>query len=129
MELDGSAILRFETGLFGNSAGRSSDVERAHRQLRSGFTDGLRRNDANSFADFHQFAGRQIASVASDACTAAGFAGQHRTNLYALDTSGLDGSGQIFGDLTVDIDDHMTFVVLDLLKRHTANDAVAQAAR
>ena len=38
----------------------------------------------------------------------------------------MNSAGQIFGDLLIDIDDYVAFVVLDLLERHAADDAIAQ---
>ena len=56
-------------------------------------------------------AGRQVAAVAADADAAARFAGQHRADLHALDTGRLNGAGEVFRDLLVDVDDHAAFVV------------------
>src|SRR5215469_13734674 len=126
IELDRSGVLRFETGLLRNTAGRTADVERTHRELRSRFADRLRCDDTDSFTDFHQLSGCQVSSVAADAGTAAGLAGQNRTDLHALDTGGLDGAGKIFRDFLVDLDNHLAFVVLDLLERHAADDTISQ---
>ena len=71
-------------------------------------------------------AGGQVASVAAGASPAAGFAGQHGANLDALDAGGLNGVGQLFADFLVDVDDDVAFVVLDLVERNAAHDAVAQ---
>ena len=38
----------------------------------------------------------------------------------------LNGVGELFGDFLVDLDDDVAFVVLDLLERNAADDAVAQ---
>ena len=54
------------------------------------------------------------------------FAGEHGTDLHPLDARGLDGAGKVLGDRLVDVDDHVAFVVLDLLQRDAAHDAVAQ---
>ena len=34
--------------------------------------------------------------------------------------------GQLFRDLLVDVDDHVTFVVFDLFERNAADDGIAQ---
>src|SRR5258707_668327 len=54
------------------------------------------------------------------------FAGQHRANLDALDTSGVDGSSQFFGDLLVDANDDVAFVIALVFESHAANNAVTQ---
>ena len=70
--------------------------------------------------------GSQVASVAHDANAAPRLAGEHRANLHPLDTGSLNRARQIFGDLLVDVDHDLAFVVLDLLERHAAHDTVAQ---
>jgi hypothetical protein len=47
-----------------HAVGRTTDVERAHRQLRTRLTDGLRRDDADRLADVDQATTRQVAAVA-----------------------------------------------------------------
>ena len=69
---------------------RATDVERTHRQLRAGLADGLRGDDADRFAELHELAGRQIASVAMRADAALAFASQHRADLELLDADLLD---------------------------------------
>jgi hypothetical protein len=101
-------------------------VERTHGQLRAGLADGLRRDHAHRLAALHQPSGGQVAAVAHDAHAALGFAGQHRADLDALDAGRLNGRRQVFGDLLVDPDDHVAFVVLLVFERHAAHDAVAQ---
>src|SRR5205085_8202173 len=46
-EANEAAVAGFEFRLFGNASRRSSDVERAHRELSARFADGLGRDDAN----------------------------------------------------------------------------------
>ncbi len=74
----------------------------------------------------HQPAGGQVAAVALHAHAALRFAGQHRADLDALDTGRLNGRGQFLGDLLVDADDDVAFVVLLIFERHAAHNAVAQ---
>ena len=52
------------SGLLGNAARRAADVERTHGELRAGLADGLRGDDADSFAEFHHAAGCEVAAVA-----------------------------------------------------------------
>src|SRR5207248_7018109 len=97
-----------------------------HGELRARFADGLRGDNAGGLAQFHHASGSEVAAVTHDADTTLGFAGKHGADLHPLDTAGLDGIGQLFGDLVVDINDDAAFVVLDLLQRDAADDAVAQ---
>ena len=116
-------------GLLVDSRRRTTDVERTHGQLRARFADGLRRDHADRFAALHQPSGRQVAAVARHADAALGFAGQHRADLDALDTGRLNRRRQFFGDLLVDVDDDVAFVILLIFERHAAHDAVAQRLR
>ena len=54
-------------------ARRAADVERTHRELRAGFADGLRGDDADGFAELDELAGREVAAVAMHANAAACF--------------------------------------------------------
>ena len=101
-------------------------MEGAHGELRARLADGLRRDDAHRLAQLDQPSRGQVAAVAHDADAALGFAGQHRADLHPLDAGRLNRAGQVFGDLLVDVDDDVAFVVLDLLQRDAAHDTVAQ---
>src|ERR1700735_1144725 len=125
-ELHEAVVARFDFRLFGDASRRAADVERAHRQLRAGFADGLRRDHSHSFAHLHESAGGQVSAVAPSANTAAGFAGQHRANFHPLDARRLNSVREFLGNFLVDLDDHAAFVVFDLFERYAANDAVAQ---
>ncbi len=70
---------------------RAADVERAHRQLRTGLADRLRCDDADRFAVVDRRAAGQIAAVALAADAVDEFAGQRRTDLHFLDAGLLDG--------------------------------------
>ncbi len=125
-EADGAVVLGVEPRLLADSRCRTADVEGTHRELRSRLADGLRRDHAGSFAQLDHASGGEVASVTGDANTALRFAGQHGADLDALDARGLDGVRQVLGDLVVHVYDHAAFVVLDLLERDAADDAVAQ---
>ena len=105
---------------------RSTDVERAHGQLRSGFADGLRGDDADRFAEFHELAGGKVAPVAMRANAASAFAGQHRTNLELLDADFLDRRGVGFVDELIRLDD---FLLRDRIDDRFATDATDDARR
>src|ERR1039457_3963937 len=113
-------------GLFVDARRRTADVEGTHGQLGAGFADGLRRDHADGFAALHQPPGGQVAAVAGHADAAFGFAGEHGADFDALDTGRLNGRRQFFGDLLVDADDHVAFIVPLIFQRHSAHDAVAQ---
>ena len=121
-----AVVLGIEARLLGDSRCRTTDVEGTHRELGSRFADGLRRDDAGSFAEFDEASGSQVAAVAHDADAAFRFAGQHRADFHALDAGSLNRSGEVFGDFLVDVDDDVAVVVFDLLERNAAHDAVAQ---
>ncbi len=79
----------------------AADVERAHRELRAGFADGLGGDDADGFAQLDARAGGQVAAVAVHADAVLAFAGEHRADLDALDAGGVDGLGLDLVDLLV----------------------------
>ena len=54
-------------GLLGAPARRTADVEGAHRELRAGLADRLRRNDADRFAEVDHVTSCEVASIAADA--------------------------------------------------------------
>src|SRR5271170_2880458 len=74
-ELDDTVVAGFERGALGDARGGSADVERAHGELRAGFADGLRGDDADGFAEFDHAARGEVAAVTEGANSAAGFAG------------------------------------------------------
>src|ERR1700722_17114896 len=115
-ELHETVVARFDLRLFGDSRRRAADVERAHGQLCARLADGLRRNEADRFAPFHETPGRQVTAIATAANSASRFTSQHRANFDALDASRLNRVGQFLGDFLVDLDHHVPFVVFDLLE-------------
>ncbi len=64
VETDRAVVLRLDDRLLEGLARRAADVERPHRQLRAGFADRLRGDDADRFAELDELAGGQIAPVA-----------------------------------------------------------------
>src|SRR5262249_11751992 len=125
-EFDDSVVARFDGGAFGDARCRTADVERAHGELRAGFADGLRGNDADGFAELDHAARSEVAAVAEGANTAAGFASEHGADANALDTCGLHGVRELFCDFLVHFDNDVAFEVLDLVERNAADDAVAE---
>ena len=125
-KLHEAIVASLDFRLFGDASGGAADVERAHRELRARLADGLRGDDADRFAHLNEAPGGEVAAVAASANTAPGFASEHGANLHAFDAGRLHGIGQLFGDFLVDLDDHVAFVVFDLLERDAADNAVAQ---
>src|SRR5581483_2391745 len=78
------------------------------------------------FTQFDQTARSQVATVAHDANATLGFASQHGTDFHPLNARCLDRTCQVFRDLIVDVHHHVAIVIFDLLKRHAADDPVAQ---
>ena len=68
-------------------------MEGAHRQLGTGFTDGLGGNDANRLSQFSHDTGGKVDAITFLANTALGFTRQHRTDLDPLDTGIVNCTG------------------------------------
>ena len=68
-QLHRTVVSDFERALFRSSGGGTTDVEGSHRQLSSGLTDTLRRDDSDRFTDVHQVTTSQIAAIAKNANT------------------------------------------------------------
>ena len=106
---------------------RATDMERTHRELRTGLADGLGRDDADGLTDVHAVAPREIASVAQGANTAARLACEHGTNDDLLDTRVLDGTHQSLVELGVCLGDHLARERVDhVLQCDAAENAVAE---
>src|SRR5208282_897452 len=125
-ELHDAVVACFERRALGNAGGGSADVECTHGQLRARFSDRLRGDDANGFAELHHAPGGEVAAIAESANSAARLAGEHGADAHALDTSSLHLIGEVFGDFLVDVNDDRSLEVLDLVEGDAADDAVAQ---
>ena len=120
-------MLGVERRLLADARRRAADVERAHRQLRAGLADGLRRDDADREAELDQLAGREVAAVALRAAAAAGRAREHRADADLLDARFLDGGRRLLVELLALVDDHLARErVDDPLERDAADDALAE---
>jgi len=124
-ELDDAVVARFQRGAFGDTRGGSADVEGAHGQLRAGFADGLRGDDADGFTKLDHAAGGEIAAIAKRANAAAGFASEHGTDAHAFDTRALHLVGELLGDFLADVDDDRASKSLTC-RENAAHDAVAE---
>ena len=80
VKLNRAIVLRLDNGLLERLAGRSTNVERPHGQLRARFADGLRGDNTNRFPELDKLAGSQIAPVTLRAYSAAAFASQNRAD-------------------------------------------------
>ena len=126
VKLEEAVVLRLQGGLLADAAGGSADMEGPHGELGAGFADGLGGDHSDGLAHLDHFAGGQISPVATHANSAPRLAGQHGADFHPLNTGSLNGSGQVFVDLLIDIHDDVALVVLDLLQHDAANDAVAE---
>ena len=106
-ELDDSIILGFQLGSFGSAHSDSSHMEGPHGELCSRLADGLGCRYAHSLAELNLRSGCHIASIAELAYTPLRFTRQDRADLDPFDTQLLQQLSDIFGDLFVDIDDHV----------------------
>src|SRR5688572_12199478 len=125
--------LGLARGLFGDTRRRSTDVERAQRELRSRLADRLGRDDADGLAEVHHGHGRQVPAVAHPAQPALGLAGEHRTNLDVLDAGLFDVARRVFVDELTRLDENRRttgFIplvrILDILGGNVADDALRQ---
>src|SRR5690606_21648354 len=57
---DNTIITRLDFVILGQGAGNTTNVERAHRQLRAGLTDRLRSDNSNGSANFDNLVGRRV---------------------------------------------------------------------
>src|SRR5688500_5860796 len=105
----------------------TTDVERAHRELRARLADGLCGNHAHSLANLNRPSGCQVATVALDAAAPARFTGQHRTNSYSLHTRTLNLGRKVFVNLRVGVNDYTAFDRVDnIFQCDAADDAITQ---
>src|SRR5581483_3918611 len=102
-------------------------VEGAHRQLRAGLADRLRRNDADRLAMVDRRAARKVAAVALAADAVDELASQSRSYLHLLDTGLMDGFHVAFLHQGAALDDHLVGRgITHVLARGAAENAGAQ---
>ena len=87
---DDAVVLGLDLRLLEHLRRRTTDVERAHGQLRAGLADGLRGDDADGLAELHERAGGQVAAVAVHANAVLAFASQHRADAHAVNAGGFN---------------------------------------
>ena len=98
LDLDLAVERRLDRGLLGAALRRAADMEGAHRQLRAGLADRLRRDDADRFAHIDDGAARQIAPIALAAHADLQLAGQHRADRHRVDAGPLDRVDRVLVD-------------------------------
>src|SRR5205814_9450484 len=124
VKLERAVVLRLDDWLLECLAGRAADVEGPHRELRAGFADGLRGNNADRFAEFHELAGRQVAAVAHRADATSAFTSEDRANLQTLDADLLDRRRDMLVDQLVRLHDLLfRNRIDDRLAAHATDDA------
>ena len=90
------------------SAGRdATDVEGAHRELRAGFADRLRGDDADRVADLRDAVGRGIDAVGLRVDAVFAGRGERRHDLHALDADVVDLGGSFLGDEVAGADEEL----------------------
>ena len=109
-------VFGLQLRLLGHSCCRSANVERAHGELRPRLANRLRSDHAGGLAELHHAPGRQVAPVAPHANSPPRFTGQHGADFHSLNPRRLDRVGKLLGDLLVDVNDHVPFVVLNLVQ-------------
>ena len=102
---DGAVVLGLDLRNLEHAGRRAADVERPHRELRAGFADGLRGDDADGLAELDQAAGREVAAVAMDADAVLAFAGEHRADAHALNARGFNALGLFLVNFLVRADE------------------------
>ena len=92
-DADEAFVARLERALLDLAArGRTTDVERTHRELRTGLADRLAGDDADRLADVDLVATGEVAPVALGAHAAPGLAGEHGADDDLFDARVLDAA-------------------------------------
>src|SRR5690606_21064975 len=127
LELRATRDLRLACRLRRDARRRTTDVERAERELRARLTDRLCGQDADRLADVDHLHRREVAAVALTADAALRLAGQHGADLHRLDARVLDEVRVLLGDHLARLDDELAVDrVVDVLECDVADDAVLQ---
>src|ERR1700677_2903412 len=126
--MDRAVVLGLYFWYFEHLRRRTTDVERTHGQLCAGFADGLRRNDADGFAEFHTPAGGEVAPVAMDADAVLAFASEHGANADAVNAGRFNGLGLGLVNLFVGFDEIFLRVIRvgDVFAREAADETVSE---
>src|SRR5690606_39192720 len=90
VDLDRAVLNRLDAGLLRPALRRATDVERAHRELRTRLADRLGGDNPDRLADIDRRAAREIAAVALAADADRTLAGQDRPDLDRVDPGRFD---------------------------------------
>ena len=125
---DEDRVLEVNPVLLRHLRRRATDMEGAHRKLRSRLADGLGGDDAHRLADLHRAAGREVAAVALAAHPVLGLAGKDRPQRDFLDPRLVYPVGDLLGDLLVRGDDEVSRDgVADGIEGVASHDALAES--
>ena len=119
----------FDTGktLCNIASCHTAGVERSHRQLRTGFTDGLCGNDTDRLTDIDRLAGCKVRAVAMCADTVFGMALNDCTDINLLDSCRDNSVCLFLADHFVVTDNNLTGCgIHDLADCISAHDTVNQ---
>ena len=102
--LDDSGIFQKDAIFFADLRSRTTDMERTHRELCTGLTDGLRGDNTDGFTDLDDLVMRKISSIALHANAVFRFAGENGSEINGLDAGSLDFEGKFVSDEFVNVD-------------------------
>jgi hypothetical protein len=127
-ELDPTCVPCLDVRLLDPLRGRSSDVERAHRELGSRLPDRLSRDHAHGLSEVDESSLSKIAPVAEHAYAAPNVAREHRADRHALDSRILQQLDLVLVDLFVRPDHDLSAErIQHVVQRNPAEDAIPQA--
>src|SRR6516165_2237246 len=124
-DLHGPLEIRFDEGLI-RDLRRAADMEGAHRELRAGFTDRLRRDDADRFTHIDRSSSGEIAAIALRADAILRLAGENRADLHLLDAGRIDAINMRLLDHFTRVDDGRAVGISQLFRSRTAENARCQ---
>lgn len=108
-----------------NTAG----VERTHRKLRAGLTDGLCSNNANSSTDVNRTCSSKVPTVALLANAMLCMTGHNRADVDGGETSSIHGGNLIHGvDEVARSNDNVALGILDVFQNATTNQVLVKLA-
>ena len=83
-QTDATFVFHLDAGFSSRTRCRTTDVERTHRQLCTRLTDGLCRDNADSFTFVDDVATRQVTTIAVRTYTKVGVTGYNRANFHRV---------------------------------------------
>ena len=105
----------------------TAGMEGTHGELRTWFTDGLRRDDADGHSLLNRLTGGEVHAVAAAADAACGFACERTANMHGVDANLLDLAGNDVRDDLVLANNLATGTQInDRLQRSTSADLILQ---